>query len=176
MTRGYARKADPAGQSGHRGYDEPDMEPEPISEQMDQLACDLIDYSLDLLGKNGSLTPTIAVEDVAGKRVLLSFDNEEVEECLEDAHAMIREAAQGDKPIKGLSAGDEGRPQRYALAYDGAIREDGAGAYKSALIVEYGEQGMSSGYSAYLLYKHAGRPQKFVWTEPAAAGEVELLV
>ena len=46
--------------------DQIDFEPEPISEEMDALACVLIDYSLDLLGEVGELAPTLAVEDDRG--------------------------------------------------------------------------------------------------------------
>jgi hypothetical protein len=35
---------------------------------------------------------------------------------------------------------------------------------------------MTQGYSAYLLYQNAGDSQEFAWTDPAAAGEGELLV
>lgn len=146
--------------------------PEKISDELESLAGALIDYGLDLLSEAGELAPTLAVENAEGEHILLSFDEEETEECLDEAHKMVKSAAEGTSRIKGLN----GAPERYALAYDGAIREDDRGPYQPALIVEYGERGMTSGYSAYLLYKHAGEAQKFVWTEPAAAGEVELLV
>lgn len=149
-------------------------EPEPISESMDALACALIDYSLDLLGETGELSPTLAVEDGLGTRSLLSFDDEDFEECLDEVYARLRAAASGKQELEGLP----GKPVRYAIAYDGAVQlpdapDDG---FTSALIIEYGEKGMSQGYSAYLLYENEGNPQEFAWTEPAAAGEGELLV
>lgn len=154
------------------------VDPEPISAEMEALAADLIDYGLDALAESAELAPTLVVEDASGERTLLSLDgDEDIEECLDEAHDLIRSAARGKgatsgRAIEGLSE----RPVRYAIAYDGAIREEEGGPYRPALIVEYGERGLASGYSAYLLYKHAGQPQKFVWTDPAAAGEVELLV
>lgn len=149
-------------------------DPEPISDEMEALAGDLIDYGLDALEDEGAFVTTLALEDAAGERTLLTLDGEDdVEECLEKAHEVIRQAARGKGPA---AEGLPGRPVRYAIAYDGAIREEEGGPYKPALIVEYGERGLASGYSAYLLYQHAGHPQKFVWTDPAAAGEVELLV
>lgn len=168
MTTGDHRRADEDVAQGC------DPDPEPISDEMESLAGALIDYGLDMLEETAELAPTLAVEDAAGERALLSLDGEEdVEECLEKAHEVVRQAARGKGPaIEGLS----GRPVRYAIAYDGAIREEDGGPYQPALIVEYGERGLASGYSAYLLYEHAGHPQKFVWTDPAAAGEVELLV
>lgn len=151
-----------------------DADPEPISSQMDALACALIDYSLDLLGETGELVPTLAVEDEAGARALLSFDDEEIEECLFEVRDLLVAAASGERQIDGL----RGRPVRYAVAYDGVIDvpDSDVEGYEPALIVEYGEHGMSSAYSAYLLHRNAGDPQEFVWTDPEAAGEGELLV
>ena len=149
-------------------------EPEPISPEMDALACALIDYSLDLLGETGELAPTLAVEDASGNRSLLSFDDEDFEECLEEVRNRLVAAARGERAIDGL----EDRPVRYAVAYDGAVDvpDSDVEGFEPALIVEYGERGMSSAYSAYLLYENAGDPQEFAWTEPAAAGEGDLLV
>ena len=67
---------------------------------------------------------------------------------------------------------------RYAIAYDGAIEipDSDVDGYEPALIVEYGEHGMTRAYSAYMLYQNPGKPQDFMWTDPAAAGEGELLV
>ena len=154
------------------------VDPEPISDEMEALAGDLIDFGLDALADSGQLTPTLVVEDSSGERTLLSLDgDEDVEECLDEARDLIRSASLGKGSSSGRTIeGLNGRPVRYAIAYDGAIREEESGPYQPALIVEYGESGLASGYSAYLLYKHAGQPQKFVWTDPAAAGEVELLV
>lgn len=151
-----------------------EFEPEPISEQMDALACALIDYGLDLLGETGELVPTLAAENADGERTLLSFDDEDFEECLDEVHTRLRAAAKGKGELEGL----KGKPVRYAIAYDGAIQDpdDPNGNFDPALIVEYGERGMTQAYSAYLLYKNPGKPQEFVWTDPAAAGEGELLV
>ncbi len=150
------------------------VEPEPISPEMDALACALIDYSLDLLGETGELAPTLAVEDGQGNRSLLSFDDEDFEECLEEVRNRLVAAARGEQRLDGL----KGRPVRYAVAYDGAVDvpDSGVDGFEPALIVEYGEHGMSSAYSAYLLYDNAGNPQEFAWTDPAAAGEGDLLV
>lgn len=149
-------------------------EPEPISDELEALAGTLIDYSLDLLGETGELAPTLAVEDEHGERTLLSFDDEDMEECLDEARGLLAAAARGKRKLEGL----HGRPVRYALAYDGAIDvpESRKKGFEPALIVEYGEHGMTSGYSAYMLYENAGKPQEFAWTDPAAAGEGELLV
>ena len=150
------------------------VEPEPISPEMDALACALIDYGLDLLGTTGELAPTLAVEDDRGNRSLLSFDDEDFEECLEEVRNRLVAAARGEQGLDGL----QGRPVRYAVAYDGAVDvpDSDVEGFEPALIVEYGEHGMTSAYSAYLLYENPGDPQEFAWTDPAAAGEGELLV
>lgn len=153
--------------------DEPAYDPEPISDQLEALAGSLINYSLDLLGEVGELSPTLAAENAAGDPVLLSFDDEDVEECLDEIRARLRASAAGKQGLEGL----KGVPVRYAIAYDGAVQlPDSPDGYEPALIVEYGEKGMTQGYSAYLLYQNAGDSQEFAWTDPAAAGEGELLV
>jgi len=149
-------------------------EPEPISPQMDALACALIDYGLDMLSESGELVPTLAVEDEKGERSLFSFDDEDFEECLQEVHDRLTAAAKGEPALEGL----KGRPVRYAIAYDGAIEipDSQVEGYEPALIVEYGERGMSRAYSAYLLYQNPGGGEDFMWTEPEAAGEGDLLV
>lgn len=149
-----------------------DVEPEPISSELEELANDLIDTCLDALAEHGGFAPVLAAESEDGTRTLLSFNDEEMEECLDAAHDLVSRAATGEAQLKGL----EGAPVRYAIGYDGAVREDDRGPYVNALIVEYGERGMSSAYSAYLLYERAGNPQEFMCSDPAAAGEMELLV
>jgi hypothetical protein len=147
--------------------------PEPISDELEVLAGALIDYGLDLLSEVGELAPALAAEDEQGNRTLLSFDDEDIEECLDEMRSKLRASAAGKAALDGLA----GRAVRYAFAYDGAIAlPDSPNGYEPALIVEYGERGLSQGYSAYLLYRNPGDPQEFVCTEPAAAGEEELLV
>lgn len=149
-----------------------DAAPEPISDALDALVCATIDYGLDMLGEVAELAVTLAVEDGVGNQALLSFDDVDVEECLAEARATVSDAARGKKGIDGL----QGKPVRYAIAYDGAVSEEEGSAYDPALIVEYGETGLSRAYSAFLVYENAGDPQEFMWTEPAAAGITDLLV
>lgn len=149
-----------------------DPRPEPISAALETLANEMVDYGLESLATTGKLTTMLSVEDESGHRESLLFEDDSVEECLHAARDLVRSAAHKGSAIEGIT----GRPVRYAIAYDGAVRQEMDGPYLNALLVEYGEKGISSGYSAYLLYKKAGRPQDFVWTDPAAAGETELLV
>lgn len=147
-------------------------EPEPISSELEDLANDLVDLGLDALAEKGSLTTTLACEDERGARVMEEFEDDDVMDCVRAARDVVRQAQHKGGRIQGLG----GRPVRYAIAYDGLIRETEGGPYLPALIVEYGEQGLSSGYSAYLTYRKAGRPKDFVCSDIAAAGETELLV
>jgi hypothetical protein len=168
MRSGAGRDASRDAGSGDAG----EAQPEPISENLETLANELIDYGLENLGQTGHLTTTLAVEDSVGNREMLTFEDDAVDECVAEARDVVRRSMHKSGKIEGL----QGRAVRYAIAYDGAIRETEKGPYQNALIVEYGEHGMSSAYSAYLLYKKAGHPKDFVWTDPAAAGETELLV
>lgn len=147
-------------------------DPEPISPELEALANEMVDYGLESLATTKKLATTLAVEDASGHRETLVFQDDSVDECLGAARDVVRQAMHKGGAIEGI----QGRPVRYAIAYDGAVREEPGGPYLNALLVEYGEKGMSSGYSAYLLYKKAGRQKDFVWTDPAAAGETELLV
>lgn len=146
--------------------------PEPISQELDDLTCSLIDYALDVLATSGELPVSLAAADKAGKATLLTFDDDDFEESIEEARARVRAAATGKQPIEGLSAS----VARYAIAYDGAIDEGTEEGYIPALIVEYGEKGLSQGYSAYLTYDNPADEQNFVCSDVAPAGVVELLV
>ncbi len=146
--------------------------PEPISPELDDLTCALIDYALGELAENGELSVSLAALDGRGNSTLLSFDDEDFEESIAEARSRVRACAADSKKLDGL----EGPCVRYAIAYDGAIDEDGQQGYVPALIVEYGEHGLSQGYSAYLTYENPGDAQNFVCSDVAPAGVVELLV
>lgn len=145
--------------------------PEPISQELDDLTCSLIDYALDILATSGELSVSLAAADKAGKATLLTFDDDDFEESIEEARTRVRAAATGKQPIEGLT----GPAVRYAIAYDGAIDEGFEEGYVPALIVEYGEKGLSQGYSAYLTYDNPADEQNFVCSDVAPAGVVELL-
>lgn len=169
-----ARPDEPEGMDGMEDARADDSEPEPISEALEALADDAIEYGLSQLGETGSLAVTLFAENEKGARDMLSFEEDDnVEECLNEARGRVAATAQGKKRLEGFS----GRPVRYAIAYAGSIEAPDAPrrGYLPALIVEYGEEGLSSGYSAYLLYRKPGK-KDFTWTDARAAGETELLV
>ncbi len=142
---------------------------EPISAELDSLTVALIEYGLDELASTGQLSVSLALGDEDGNATLLSFDDDDFDESIDEAHATVQRSA--GQVVEGLTSACV----RYAVAYDGAIDEDGSG-YEPALIVEYGERGMSRGYSAYLTYENPGEPQDFVCSQAAPAGVVELLI
>lgn len=186
-SRGYSSRPSGAGRPDRKGgpqapqdtkkaAEEPrDDGPEPISDELEALAGDAIEYGLSQLGETGGLAVTLFAENEQGGRAMLSFEEDDnVEECLDEARGRVAATARGKKRLDGFS----GKPVRYAIAYAGSIEAPDAPrkGYQPALIVEYGEEGLSSGYSAYLLYRKPGKPRDFTWTDPEAAGETELLV
>ena len=146
--------------------------PEPISPELDDLTCALIDYALGELAEGGELAVSLAAADSQGKSTLLSFDDEDFEESIAEARAQVKASASGSKKLDGLA----GPVARYAIAYDAAVDEGEQQGYVPALIVEYGEHGLTQGYSAYLTYENPGEAQNFVCSDVAPAGVVELLV
>ena len=105
---------------------------EPISDELDSLTVALIDYALDALATTGELSVSLALGDDEGNATLLSSDGDDFDESIDEAHATVSRSA--GKKVEGL----KGACVRYAVAYDGAIDEEGTG-YEPALIVEYGE-------------------------------------
>ena len=153
-------------------FQEGQSSPEPISPELDDLTCALIDYALGELAESGRLSVSLAAVDGQGQSTLLSFDDEDFEESIVEAQSQVRASVSGSKRLDGLA----GPAVRYAIAYDGAIDEGGQEGYVPALIVEYGEHGLTQGYSAYLTYENPGDAQNFVCSDVAPAGVVELLV
>ena len=62
-----------------------------------------------------------------------------------------------------------------SVACDEAAVADEDGAYRDALLLEFGERGYKS-YSAYSLFEGKGAGDDFAWSEPAPAGELESLL
>ena len=134
-------------------------DPQPISPELDALTCELIGYCLDILATREDLWPQLAyLEEGSDEPVLVSFSDDSPDECLEAACTTLREQP-------GAYA--------YALAYSGFVELD-EGA-QDALLVEFGEKGAPSAYSAYVAYRHT-RDGEFFCADPLPAGEEELLL
>lgn len=141
-----------------------------VSQELDVLSSSLMGEALDFLAEGKNVDMLLAVQDSKGNLASFSFSDDVPEELLRAAQAKIRELdrAGGDRET-GL-----GRPQRYAMAYEGVVADE-TGAYQDALLLEFGERGWQS-YSAYSFFEGRGRGEGFRWTDPAPAGEVEPLL
>lgn len=139
-----------------------------ISPELDELSSTLAGDALDLLAEGSSLDVLLVVQDAAGVTESYVLSGDGIEACLKGAHDRV--AALGRE---GDSA-DMGPAVRYVLAYEGAVADE-AGAYRDALMLEFGERGYKS-YSAFALFEGRGTGDRFVWSDPAPAGELEPLL
>ena len=133
-----------------------------ISAELDAMACELFGEGLDRLANGIPVNILLAVQYVNMPSEAFEFAEDGEEECLAAAYEQIERLKNSCEV------------QSFALVYDGAIECDN-GDYADALLMEFGEKNTPT-YSAYALYLHAGEPDVFAWTEPAAAGESESLL
>jgi len=153
------------------------QEPEPISPLLDSLSCELIGMCLDMLAEGEELWPTLMYAP-AGEEpgedgiptpnpaddsgmACVSFDDDTLEGCLDAARQQV------SKLPASVTA--------YAIAYTGFIQMDEDGATQDALLVEFGERGMRTAFSAYVPYNMGQTETEFSYGEPLAAGEEPLL-
>lgn len=138
-----------------------------VSPEQDELSSTLVGEALDVLAEGGALDVLLVVQDQAGTVASYAFSEDGIEACLKGAH---------DKVVSlGRRGGPNGRQVvRYALAYEGAVADE-VGAYRDALICEFGERGYKS-YSAFSLFEGRGRGDQFTWSDPAPAGELHPLL
>ena len=141
-----------------------------VSQHTDALAAELLADGLDRLAEGAAVNVLLVLEDVEGATADYEFADDGPEQCLEAAHDRVRLVARkgGDNKI------GTGKPLRYAICYEGAVADE-TGAYRDALILEFGERGYRS-YSGYSLFEGRGRGEGLVWTDPAPAGELEPLL
>jgi len=145
-------------------------ETDPISPELDALTCDLIGCCLDVLAEGEELWPTLSycgagygADESAerGSAECISFDDDGLEECLQAARDKV--------------AALPSETTCYALAYNGFVQMDQMSGTQDALIVEFGERGARTAYSAYIPYHTGKTPDEFSSGEPLAAGEEPLL-
>lgn len=141
-----------------------------VTPELDKLSCDLMGQAFDLLAEGKDVEPVLAVQDAAGHTASYEFVDDGIEACIEGAHDKVGELVSAGGDLKA----DLATPVRYAIVYEGAI-EDEDGAYEDAVLLEFGEEGYEA-YSAYSLFKGRGEHEKFAWTDPAPAGELEPLI
>ena len=145
--------------------------PSSVSPELDELSCALLGEALDALAAGMELSSVVAVEDSDRTATSRAFENDGPEACLLAARDYVRKLARdGGEAESGM-----GSPVRYAIVYDGDVADE-RGAYAPALILEFGEKGSSTAYSAFVLYDGVGAGEGFSWSDPEAAGEEDLLL
>ena len=132
-----------------------------VSAQLDELSCDLLASALDRLAAGDDVNVLLAVQDAQGNVTPYEFTDDGAEACLEGARDQVKTLGP--------------QIERYALCYEASVDPDGTGEYHEALILEFGERGWPA-YSAFSLYEGKGTGERFMWTDPAPAGEVEPLL
>lgn len=141
-----------------------------VSPQTDELSSTLLGDALDLLAEGERMGVLLAVQDGEGRVASYEFADDGPEACLAGARERVRSL----RSRRGDPDAQVGKPVRYALVYDGAVADD-EGSFHDALLLEFGERGWQA-YSAYCLYAGKGEGDRFTWTDPAPAGEVECLL
>ena len=139
-----------------------------VSPELDELSSTLVGEALDVLAEGDDLDVLLVVQDQDGTVASYAFAEDGIEACLNGAHEKVISLG-GEGDTTGM-----GPVVRYALAYEGAVA-DGTGAYRDALMLEFGERGYKS-YSAFSLFEGRGMGDRFTWSDPAPAGEVKPLL
>lgn len=142
-----------------------------ISQQLDNLSADLMGYSFDLLADGTDLGVQLSVADASGIVAAFSFQKDDTPACIAAAKHQLFDLVK--------SHGDKNQqlndPIMYAFTYEGAI-DTGDSNYQDALIMEFGEKGAVTAWSAYSLIANKGKGESFTWSDPLPAGEVDLLL
>ncbi|MCH3967449.1 MAG: hypothetical protein PHR15_02700 [Atopobiaceae bacterium] len=142
-----------------------------ISPELDQLGQELLGLALDRLAGGGEVLAVAEAMDAGGTRVTCEFEDDGPEACIAAAREWVRRLDR----TGGDEASGVGTPRCYAIVYEGAVADE-RDAYQDALILEFGEKGALSGYSAFVLVNGVGLGEGFSWSDPEPAGEVPLLL
>ena len=143
-----------------------------ISEGLDMLSCELMGEALDRLAEGEDISVVASVMDSRGERVTCAFEDDAPDVCLAAARDWVTSAARSHASgPRGADTSSIGEPQCYAIAYEGAVA-DADDVFSDALILEFGDRGAQTAYSAYALVENKGKPDRFAWSDPAPAGEV----
>lgn len=131
-----------------------------ISQELDTLSCDLIETAFDALADGIDISVLVSVQDSAGTVTTHTFKDDAIDVCLNEARAYI--------------VSKKNTIVRYCLVYVcGVALEE---AFLDALVIEYGERGMSVAYSGYSLIQNVGQGELFMWCDLEPAGELDLLI
>ncbi len=132
----------------------------PISEQLDELTCDAIGMALDKLAMGEGIWPTLVLLHEDGERDCYVFEDDGLDICLMEARESVKKL--GEQSVC------------YALFYDGFF-ENADGLSDNAIVVEFGDRGAETAYSALVAYGNPGMEDDFWYDAPIAGGEERLL-
>ena len=132
----------------------------PISQELDQLTCDAIGMALDQLAEGEGVWPTLMLLHNDNGREYFVFEDDGLDMCLTEAHDAVKELGKDS--------------YCYALFYDGFFEAEGK-LIDNALIVEFGQRGSTTAYSAVIPYGNPGMGEQFWYDEPLPGGEEKLL-
>lgn len=133
-----------------------------ISSSLDDLACRAIGACLEIRERKEDLWPSLFIQQADGQIEAISFKDDSLDICLGAARSAVKE--------RGASI------DRYAIGYDGSVQQDEFDPAIDAVIVEFGERGAPSAYSAYIPYMHDAPTGDFLTGEPLPGGEEPLLL
>ena len=151
----------------------------PISAELDQLSCELMGEVLDMLAKGTEILVVASVMDASGERLTCAFEEDSPELCLDAAREWVRSGGKASGAASKAGSPLVGKACYYAIAYEGAVDDPDDPtdeAYHDALLLEFGERGAETAYSAYSLVEGVGKGDGFRYTDPAPAGEVPCLL
>jgi hypothetical protein len=137
-----------------------------VSPQLDDLVCELMGECLDTLAESAAPLVVATVATPSGERETVAFEEDSEVECLDAARAWVSAQAAA---------------AYYAVAFLGLVDlpkkdHEAHGPGADALLVEFGERGAATGWSAYLLLQGIGEGVNLRWSDPAPAGETRLLL
>ena len=128
-----------------------------ISQELDELSCNLIGMAIDILEAKGEVPLLLAVD---GDDEAYAFDDDTPDGCYRAACEQIAELGPACN--------------RYAMAYEGVVQEDELDSGEPAILFEFAERDAGPAWSGYMLYRRRDDGLLEV-TEPLPAGEEEPL-
>lgn len=139
-----------------------------VSPELDAMVGDVLGAFLDELAAGSDPGVVLCLEDANANRYEAAFTEDGVEACLAGARKFLQ-ANRG-----GLPGEHVGPVERYAIAYVGCVELEGS--YQDAILVSFYEQGLGTGFSAYVQFEGMGTGDGFMWSDPAPAGEEDPLI
>lgn len=150
-----------------------------ISEDLDQLSCELLGEVFDMLADGKDISVVASVMDASGERLTCAFEEDSPEVCLSAAREWVQSGAKASGTARKAGTSLVGKACCYAIAYEGAVDDPDASdddAFLDAVLLEFGERGSEVAYSAYSLVDGVGEGDGFRYTDPAPAGELPCLL